>query len=152
MNTDARSVYRQGLGQNANPVRLIVLLYEQLIEDLRRAVRAIDAADVESRTNHLSHAMEVLGELNASLNLEDGHQVAENLAHFYGLLRSGLFHVQVHPDRRILDKHIANLLSLREAWIEVEHRHGTTSPVAAQPDLTSSHETGGQISASDWRA
>lgn len=151
MNRDARSVYRQGVGQNANPLRLIVLLYEQLIEDLRRAVQAIEAGDIEGRTNHLSHAMEVLGELNASLNLEGGQQVAENLAHYYGLLRSGLFHVQVHPDRRILEKHIANLLSLREAWIEVEHKHGSASPVT-QTELTANHEIGGRPSASDWRA
>ena len=151
MNRDARSVYRQGVGQNANPLRLIVLLYEQLIEDLRRAAQAIETGDVESRTNHLSHAMEVLGELNASLNLEEGQEVAENLAHFYGLLRSGLFHVQVHPDRRILEKHIANLLSLREAWIEVEHKHGSASPVA-QTELTANHESGGRPSESDWRA
>lgn len=151
MNRDARSVYRQGVGQNANPLRLIVLLYEQLIEDLRRAAQAIEASAVESRTNHLSHAMEVLGELNASLNLEDGQEVAENLAHYYGLLRSGLFHVQVHPDRRILEKHIANLLSLREAWIEVEHKHGSASPVT-QTELTSNHEVGDQPSESDWRA
>ncbi|HEX6504844.1 MAG TPA: flagellar protein FliS [Terriglobales bacterium] len=151
MNRDARSVYRQGVGQNANPLRLIVLLYEQLIEDLRRAVQAIEAGDIEGRTNHLSHAMEVLGELNASLNLEDGQEVAENLAHYYGLLRSGLFHVQVHPDRRILEKHIANLLSLREAGIEVEHRHGSASPVT-QTELAANHESGGRPSESDWRA
>jgi flagellar protein FliS len=150
MNTDARSVYRQGLGQNANPLGLIVLLYEQLIEDLRRAAKAIEDGDVESRTNQLSHAMEVLGELSASLNLQDGREVAENLVHFYGLLRSGLFHVQVHPDRRILEKHIANLLSLREAWIEVEHKHANASPT--QAEITSKHPSDDNISESDWRA
>ncbi len=134
MNLNARSVYLQGVGQDASPVRLIILLYEQLIADLRGAAAAIEKADVEERTNQLSHAMQVLGELDAALDMQAGLEVASNLNHFYGLLRSGLFQVQIHPDRRVLEKHIASLLSLREAWIEVERKTAAAPALAnAQP-------------------
>lgn len=132
MSSDARFAYRQTLGNGASPLRLIILLYEQLIEDLRRAAVAIDKQDIEARSNQLNHALEVLGQLEAALNPEAGQQVAQNLDHFYRLLRYGLFQVQVKPDRRILEKYLASLLSLREAWVEVERRESGTS-VPANP-------------------
>jgi flagellar secretion chaperone FliS len=150
VNINARSVYLQGVGQDANPVHLIILLYEQLIADLRRALAAIEKADIEERTIQLSHAMQVLGELDAALNMQAGLEVAQNLNRFYGLLRSGLFQVQVHPDRRVLDKYIAQLLSLREAWIEVERKSAEESKVANQPVVKQG--TANPRLQGDWRA
>jgi flagellar protein FliS len=158
MNTDPRVAYRQAAGQNANPVHLIVLLYEQLVEDLRRAAAAIDQRDAEGRTNHLSHAMEVLGELEASLDMKAGQEVARNLAHFYEVLRSGLLQVQFHPDRRVVERYISNLISMREAWVEVQ-RQGeiannvskeVAGPEARKAQAVSDLE-GGQTTGRDWK-
>jgi flagellar protein FliS len=151
MNPDARSVYRQSVGQDASPVRLVVVLYEQLIEDLRRAAVAVEQGDVASRTNQLSHALEVLGELDASLNPEAGEEVARNLTHFYRLLRHGLFQVQVRPNRRVLEKYLASLLSLREAWIQVE-RVNAASPASGQAPASAQYRSAPPESAGgDWR-
>ncbi|HVO63145.1 MAG TPA: flagellar export chaperone FliS [Terriglobales bacterium] len=130
---DARSAYRKELGQNASPLRLVVLLYEQLAEDLRRASAAIDAHEIATRTHHLSHALAVLGELEGSLKMEAGQEVASNLRQYYGVLRAGLLQVQFHPARRILEKYIAQVLSLREAWVEVERKTCAESPVVNPP-------------------
>ena len=158
MNTDPRVAYRQAAGQNANPVHLIVLLYEQLVEDLRRAAAAIDQRDAEARTNHLSHAMEVLGELEASLDMKAGQEVARNLAHFYEVLRSGLLQVQFHPDRRVVERYISNLISMREAWVEVQRQGEIASndskkvagPEAGKAQAVSDLE-GGQTTGRDWK-
>ncbi len=148
---NARSVYLQSVGQDASPVRLIILLYEQLIADLRRAAEAIEKANVEERTNQLSHAMQVLGELDAALNMQAGLEVAQNLTHFYGLLRSGLFQVQVHPDRRALEKHIASLLLLREAWLEVERQNANSLAPAQSTETPPNLADHPQSSAGHWR-
>jgi flagellar secretion chaperone FliS len=150
---DARRVYREGLGQDATPVRLIVLMYEQLIHDLREAAASIESGNIESRTNQLNHALQVIGELNASLNMEQGQEVARNLAQFYELIRCGLLQVQVRPSRSILEKHISNLLALREAWVEVERRAATTSAVVPRAETPPASEPGGDRPASrgDWR-
>lgn len=132
-------------------MRLIVLLYEQLIADLRRAAAAIEKNDVEDRTNQLSHALQVVGELDAALNMQAGLEVASNLNHFYGLLRSGLFQVQIHPDRRVLEKHIASLLSLREAWVEVERRGANPPPAGTSQPVSSTTSAQPVAAAGKWR-
>jgi flagellar protein FliS len=149
---NATSAYRQDLGRTANPVRLVVLLYEQVIRDLQEAAAAIANGNIESRTKHLNHALQVLCELNGSLDMDQG-EVAQNLARFYELVRFGLLQVQLHPDRAALEKHIANLLSLREAWVEVERR---TAAISAEAVVTETSAAAPGISAtavrSDWRA
>jgi flagellar biosynthetic protein FliS len=144
-------VYLQGIGQDASPLHLIVLLYEQLIADLRCALAAIEKADVEERTNQLSHGMQVLGELDAALNMQAGLEVAQNLNHFYRLLRSGLFQVQVHPDCRVLEKYVTQLLSLREAWVEVERKSLADSKVANQAQQVPENSENSRLPG-EWRA
>src|SRR5271170_2416075 len=87
---DARSAYRESAVRGAHPVRLVVLLYEQLIGDLRQAVNAIDQNNVELRSNKINHAIFVIGHLQSSLNKESGGQVALNLERFYEQLRRNL--------------------------------------------------------------
>lgn len=133
MVTDAKSTYRRGAVEGASPVRLVILLYEQLAEDLCRAAAAIERQDVETRTHHLGHAHEVLGLLQGCLDMNAGQQVAENLASFYDMLREGLLRTQFHPDRRVLEKYVAQLLALREAWIEVEPKTSAQSTAVNRP-------------------
>lgn len=142
---NARSIYRRAQGENATPIRLIILLYEQLIADLRLAGAAIEAGNIENRTLQLSHALAVLGELEASLNLEAGQEVGQNLAHFYQVLRAGLLQVQFRPDPRAMEKHISNLLTLREAWVEVEKQQPTTPPIVSPAEGENDWHR------SDWR-
>lgn len=150
---DAKSSYRRGVVQGATPVRLVILLYEQLAEDLRRATAAVEQGATEARTHHLGHAHEVLGLLQGCLNMNAGQEVAHNLGRFYSALRENLLRVQFHPDRRVLEKHLAQLLSLREAWIEVERRNTAESKVASDPVAQPSpNVSDNQTSQADWRA
>lgn len=150
---NAPSAYRHGQGENASPIRLIILLYEQLIADLRLTVYAIQRGDIESRTGPLSHALTVLGELEAALNKEAGADVAQNLGRFYQVLRAGLLQVQFHPDTRALERHISNLLMLREAWLEVERQQASSSQGVppAQVPASPSLEAPNELPRSDWR-
>lgn len=149
MSSDAKSIYRRSVVEGASPVRLVILLYEQLTEDLRRAAAAIEHRDTETRTHHLGHAHEVLGLLQGCLDMKTGQQVADNLGRFYTMLRDGLLRAQFHPNRRVLGKYIAQLLSLREAWIEVERQHSSEPKVVNQPVQNNAENPslGG-----DWRA
>ena len=58
---------------------MVVLLYDQLIKDLRRAAAKMN--DIEARTRELDHALKVLGQLQGTLDLTQG-EVASNLDRF----------------------------------------------------------------------
>jgi flagellar secretion chaperone FliS len=118
--TDARMFYRENAIRGASRVGLVVLLYEQMIEDLRQAIDALDEKQIELRTRHINHAIVVIGHLQGTLNLAQGGKVARHLDAYYNFLRTRLVEAQAHSSKEILREQIETLLGLRAAWIEVD--------------------------------
>jgi flagellar protein FliS len=121
---DPRIAYRQADARGATSLRLVVLLYEQIIQDLRQASLAIDQNNIELRTKRINHALDVICLLQATLNLERGGQVAQNLVRFYDTIRANLCEAQFQASKEILARQVTDLLSVREAWEQVERLEG----------------------------
>jgi len=132
--------YREAAVAGASPVRLVVLLYEQVIEDLRRALAAQKNDAIETRTREINHAILVIGHLEATLNKEQGGRVAEILQHFYRQLRASLTEAQAQQSASLLEKQISLLMQVRDGWLEVERQ---VRPAA---------EPAGAQSSADWSA
>lgn len=130
--TNPRTAYREADVRGASPLRLVVLLYEQIIQDLRQALQAMERNDIELRTKRINHAILVIGHLQSPLDFANGGKVAKDLDHFYNVLRQNLVQVQFHPSKLGIDYLITDLLAVREAWIEVE-RAEKSKVVAATP-------------------
>jgi flagellar protein FliS len=118
--TNPRTAYRENDVRGATAVRLVVLLYEQLVQDLSQALHAIEQNDIELRTKRINHAILVIGHLQSPLDFANGGKVAQDLDHFYNVLRQNLVQVQFHPSQAGLSQQITDLLAVREAWTEVE--------------------------------
>ena len=116
----ARTAYRENDVRGASSVRLVVLLYEQLIQDLSQAARAIEEDDIDLRTRMINHAILVIAHLQSPLDFEKGGKVAENLNRFYDVLRHNLVAVQFNPTRQAMQQQITDVQLLREAWVEVD--------------------------------
>jgi flagellar protein FliS len=149
---DARSSYREAAVRGASPVRLVICLYEQAIEDLRLAVIALEKGDIEARTRGINHALMVIAQLQGSLDMERGGEVARNLARFYGLLRIGLNEAQMKQSGRILEQQISQLVVVYEAWLEVERAVATRKPLPAEPSLPKPEIPSPELSCADWNA
>lgn len=109
-------------------MRLVLSLYEQAIEDLRRAVIAMEKGAIEARTREINHALMVIAHLQGSLDMERGGEVAKNLARFYALVRAGLTEAQLKQSSSLLQQQIAQLVDVHEAWVVVEHGAATPNP------------------------
>ena len=149
---DARSSYREATVRGASPVRLVLCLYEQAIEDLRCAVIALERGDIESRTRAVNHALSVIAQLQGSLDMKRGGEVARNLDRFYGVVRVGLIEAQTKQSARILEQQISQLATVHEAWLEVERVAGTSASgpseiIPIQPEVAPQ-----KIFVSDWSA
>jgi flagellar protein FliS len=112
--------YREAAVAGANPVRLVILLYEQAMSDLRYAMAAQAKGDIEGRTREINHAIEVIGHLQATLDREQGGNVAVILGRFYDQVRCGLIEAQCKQSVTLLEQQIAHLLQVHEAWCAVE--------------------------------
>jgi len=136
--------YREAAVRGASPVRLIILLYEQLMEDLRQALAALERRDVEARTREINHAILVIGHLQDSLDRERGGKVAENLQHFYDQMRVGLAEAHARQSARLLEQRLANILQVHEAWCQVERSNQSAPAVPL--------DGGANSTSSEWNA
>jgi flagellar protein FliS len=137
---DARSSYRETAVRGASPARLVICLYEQAIEDLRRAVIAQERGDIEGRTRGVNHALLVIAQLQSTLDMQRGGEVAKNLSKFYNLVRAGLIEAQAQQSARIIERQISQLAIVHEAWLEVDRVTAEPTPQSRQaaPSVTSS--------------
>ncbi len=120
--------------EGANPVQLVIRLYEQMIEDLRQVNLAIEQNAIERRSKLIQHVILVIGHLQSPLDFVNGGKVAKDLDNFYDVLRQNLVAVQFHPSQRAVSQLITDLLTLREAWIKVEQAE---SPASIAPHIDS---------------
>ena len=130
--------YREAAVAGASPVRLVILLYEQVIEDLRRALNAQRQKDIEARTREINHAILVLGHLQATLDKDQGGVVAANLDRFYQQVKSGLVEAQFQQSEAALERQISCLMQVYDAWCEVDRNLNPTPAQPPEPGQTSS--------------
>ena len=114
--------YLRAAVQNASPVGLVIILFDQLINDLKGAIEAIEKRDVEQRSAQLKHGYLVLQQLQESLDMEKGGTAAQHFAAFYSAVRAKMLeaHIQVRPE--ILRRQIDLLIDVRQAWQQIENQ------------------------------
>ena len=147
---DAKSSYRETAVRGANTGQLVILLYEQAIEDLRRARVAVEKRDIRARTREINHALDVINHLQGSLDMERGGEVARNLQRFYNMLRGGLVEAHTQQSARILEEQIAHLVLLHGAWLEVERATSARETGAAEAGSASTRRSGNPVT--EWNA
>jgi flagellar secretion chaperone FliS len=128
----AKTSYREAAVRGASPVQLVICLYEQAIEDLRRAIIAQEKGAIEVRTSQINHALMVLGQLQGTLDKQRGGEVALHLERFYSVVRAGLIDAQLKQSTRILEQQILQLAIVHEAWLEVERAMVASTPQSAE--------------------
>jgi flagellar protein FliS len=148
---DALQAYRESEVTGDNPVHLVVLLYDQLLRDLRRALDAFEQRDIPRRCQELDHALLVLAQLQGSLNLQDGGEVADILDRFYDLVRHDLVQASIDDSPELVEKRWRNILGVREAWLEVERQQTATPPNPLLPHAAGDEMNGNAQRNSEWK-
>jgi flagellar protein FliS len=131
MSYSQANVYREREVLTASPEKLIVIMFDHILVNLRRARVAIEANNIERRVQALSKAREGVMELLMSVDLERGGEVAVNLRALYSFVVRELFEIGRTRDVARLDAVFNVMSNLREAFatIAVDPKHAT-SPAA----------------------
>jgi flagellar protein FliS len=114
----------------ASPAKLLVMLYDRLVQDLLRAEEALAAGDRGAASPQLAHARDIVMELRASLDLEawDG---AAGLANLYVFLLTELMPTSVSVDAGRVAACRALVEPLRDAWREAAAATAASAAAAA---------------------
>jgi flagellar protein FliS len=111
--------YREMEILSASPAQLVVVLYDHLLVNLRRARIAMGAGNVELRIELLSKARLILGELLATLDHEKGGKIAADLSGLYAFLFSELMDLGRTQDLERLDRLTSIVGDLRDAFAQI---------------------------------
>ena len=129
--------YRKTSIGGASPIGLMIVLFDTLVGDLRRAASALRKNDIEARCNELNHAALVIGQLESWVDLEKGGESAESLSRFYAYLRAKMLEASIEKSAATLDNQIEMILHVRSAWQQLD----TSPPPALERQPGASDET-----------
>jgi flagellar secretion chaperone FliS len=119
----ARQAYQTNQVQMEDRIGLVIRLYDGLLSFLRRGAEALAAGKRAEAADPVRRAADIIGELQAVLNLRAGGEVAFNLDRIYSYCRRRLMesHLQSNPDG--LNEIVRLLTPLRDAWVEARVKH-----------------------------
>jgi flagellar protein FliS len=114
----ARS-YQQTQYMTANPTKLILMCYEGAISNLKLARDSYGAKDYETKAKALQKTMDILHELNASLDMEKGGTIAVNLRALYAYMTQALVEADLKRNMAGFDHILKMLEELESGWREI---------------------------------
>lgn len=112
--------YRKIATQTAPPGQLVLMLYDGAIRFLDRSLSGFECDDPAEANmtinNNLQRAIDILRELNISLNMEQGGEFAQTLRRLYDYFDQRIWesNLQKRPDG--VKEVIRHLTVLRDAW------------------------------------
>lgn len=110
--------YQQTQVLGSDPRRLVVLMCQALVRFLERAERAIQRKDFEAKADALYRAGAVLSELECSLDLATGGELAANLRRLYARLGRQIAEVDLSDDLAVLGEVLGGARRLADTWEE----------------------------------
>ena len=115
----AAAAYRTREVQTATPGRLVVLVYDHIVAQLVRASLAQKAGKIEERVTALAKARAGLFELMATIDVEQGGDVARNLKNLYGFFLVEIQEFARRPEIDRLARVAAMVTELRDAFATI---------------------------------
>ena len=123
--------YREMEIKTATPEMVIVKLYEGALRFLRQAKACQESGQVSGRATALAKALAIVNELQQSLNLEQGGEIAKNLDSLYFYVTDRLLEANVRGTVQPLDEASSVLTTLNEAWVEISKRPANAASALA---------------------
>ena len=137
MNSSSLShVYQQVEVNTCNKLQLVVMLYDGAIRFLGEARTAIETRNIRAKAVALDRALAIIGELQSTLQLEEGGDVAASLNSLYNHMNESLLLASAKMDAKPVDHVIRLLRTLNSAWTEIAQKAEHSSAAAQQPTLS----------------
>lgn len=104
----------------ADPHKLILMLFDGALLQIRTAGIAIGNKDIPAKGTAISKAVEIIiNGLKISLDMNAGGELAQRLAALYDYMSERLLYANLHNSQPALDEVAGLLGTLREAWASI---------------------------------
>ena len=118
--------YRKVATQTASPGQLVLMLYDGAINFLERALTGFAFKDPlefnQTINNNIVRAQAIIHEMNATLNMEAGGEIAANFRRLYNYFHLRLREANLKKQKAPIEETILRLRELRDSWAEMMGR------------------------------
>ena len=109
--------------ETAPPGQLVLMLFDGAIKFLERAMLGFDIEDPlemnETVHNNITRAQDIINELNSTLNMDQGGEVAVVLRDLYVYLDNRLFESNIRKELEGVQEVIDRLGTVQAGWSEM---------------------------------
>ena len=118
----AYNAYQKTSVTTASQGRLVVLLYEAAVKNLKLAIGLLDSDDklkpgnIENFNKYLQKTQSIINELQVSLDMEQGGEIAKNLMSLYLYFNSELTGVSFNHSSKKIQFIMDMMNELLSAW------------------------------------
>lgn len=142
MYNNAYTAYQRTNINTATRGRLIVLLYEGAVKQLSQAVALFEpdgkilAKNIEQFGNCLQKAEAIISELEVSLDMEKGGEIAKNLMALYLYFNEELMQANISKDKAKIESVLKMLKDLTESWRQIASTTANVTPSSNESRLS----------------
>jgi len=124
--------YRKTEVQSRTPLELVVMLYDGALRFIGVAKDAIGRGDIRGRSEAISRTLAIISELQSTLDLERGGEMAASLDDMYRYLTQRLVQATVKNDAAPLDEARRLLETLRDGWQQIAANAAALASIGAR--------------------
>jgi flagellar protein FliS len=110
--------YKSTQVETADNGKLLLMLYDGAIKFSKMAKQAIEEDDYEETNNKLNRVQAIVTELQSTLDMKRGGEIAENLEMLYDYMKRRLITANVDKTVEPVEEVLDMLQELRETWVE----------------------------------
>lgn len=118
-NINGYQAYQKNKYETASPHRLIAMLYDGAIRYMNQSITNVEAQDIEATNLSLNRAQDIIIELIACLNFEQGNEIATSLNDLYRYIIDLLIKANITKTVKPIEEAINIVKELREAWLAI---------------------------------
>ena len=118
MASTGHDAYRTNAVETASPEQLTLMCYDGALRFMRRAARALDDGDLADASAATGRAQAIVNELNITLDMEAGGDIASNLRALYLFINRHLSEAMLSHDSGKVREAMNLIGDLRGAWAE----------------------------------
>ncbi len=103
----------------ADPHKLIIMLYDGVLERIAIAKGALQRGEIAQKGQQIGEAITILDGLRVSLDRESGGELAQTLEDLYLYMQQRLLEANLNNKFHILDEVYKLVESIKTAWMSI---------------------------------
>ena len=117
-----QNAYKKASVNTLDQNKLIIMLYDGAIKNASFAVEYMKSGEIEKVHNCLIKTKNIVTELMATLNMEQGGEISKNLKSLYSYMFSQLVEANMEKKSKPVLVVIDLLKELRAAWVQIREK------------------------------